>query len=141
MKKLSLLVVLLLGITSQGAVRELHSASEFNSLIANAQVPVVVQFSAYWCEPCQQLRSNLHQVSHYYTESQVILAYVDAHVNPSLKKYLMDAYPTVRTFDGGMLLNPAFVGVKSVSGLKYFIDSVIQQPTAEMEVGSHCAIH
>jgi thioredoxin-like negative regulator of GroEL len=58
---------------------------------------------------------------------------VDAYVNSDLKKYLQGGYPTVRTFVQGQLGSHSFVGSKSESYVRQFIDSVINQQPMEAE--------
>lgn len=127
------LVFLFLSISTlvhaQSTFVHLENAEEFHDLIEYTNVPVVVSFSASWCQPCQHLRHTLIRLGDEYTPNQVILAYVDADENMELRKYVLGGYPTVRSFLGGELLTHFFVGGKSYTGTKSFVERVIARPT------------
>ena len=125
MKKIIMLFGLSYAIMSQAAFIELNNGYEFNALIQESQVPVVVQFSAYWCSPCQSLKSTFKRIAPQYSDTEVRLAVVDAYVNTELQQYLKGGYPTVRAFQHGSLMSAYFVGDKSTSYVQNFIDSLI----------------
>lgn len=131
MKKMVLSLLVFSVVSAQAAFVELKNAQEFQDLIQQSSVPVVVQFAAYWCGPCKVLSANFKSVAGEYQDSQVRLAHVDAYVNKSLSTYLMGGYPTVRTFKNGSLTEPSFVGAKSPSQLKMFIDSLLNKDGEE----------
>ncbi len=141
MKAILLAMTLFCFASANGAFLELQDADEFQDLIKNSTVPVVVQFSAYWCGPCQNLKATFKRVAPSYQDSQVRLAYVDAYENSSLGSYLQGGYPTVRTFLGGKLTEPAFVGSQSESYVRQFIDGLIDEeavPEDGLESGRFC---
>lgn len=109
----------------------LNNGAEFRQLVKDSQVPVIVQFSAYWCNPCQNLKATFTTVAKDYTNDQVMLAYVDAYENAELKTYLLGGYPTTRTFFAGKLLAKKFVGSNTEAFVRDFVDSVIADPTTE----------
>lgn len=113
----------------------LNKTSEFKQLIAQSNVPVLVQFSAYWCNPCQKLKTMLTQIAQDYTDDQVILAYIDAYENKDLKTYLLGGYPTVRTFWQGAVASRYFVGTQETQFVTDFIDSLIANPSGEGDSG------
>lgn len=125
MKKFFFMILLCVATSAPAAFVKLETAAEFKDLIQNSQVPVIVQFEAYWCGPCQNLIATFNNVAPSYDDNQVRLAYVDAYVNKSLQTYLQGGYPTVRTFSKGTLTSPSFVGSQAESELRSFIDGVI----------------
>ncbi|WP_372366890.1 thioredoxin family protein [Candidatus Uabimicrobium sp. HlEnr_7] len=110
-------------------LKELANANEFEKAIAEAQVPVIVQFSAYWCNPCQALKKTMIDVSAKYKDDQVLFYYVDAYVNSELKKYISGGYPTTRAFTKGKM-GSSFVGNKNANYIQSFVTDVISQRTA-----------
>ncbi len=135
-----LLAVVFTAMVVRSDFLELKNGTEFEELIKNSNVPVVVQFSAYWCGPCQNLKAVFKKVAPSYSDSDVKLAYVDAYVNSQLKKYLQGGYPTVRTFNKGELTTPAFVGSNSESYVRNFIDKLIKHDDLDenVRIGAYC---
>ncbi len=127
MKKLAIVFALLSVINAKAAFIELNTTAEFEKLVATSTVPVVVQFAAYWCGPCQDLKGKFHAVESSYSDTKVRLAYVDAYVNSTLQKYLQGGYPTVRTFVNGKVTSQSFAGSVAESTLRAFIDAAIAQ--------------
>jgi len=126
MKKLILGFLISFSLVSQAQFRDLQTVREFQDLIATAAVPVVVQFHASWCGPCHSLSAVFGRVSQQYSDNQVIIAKIDADIHSQVSHYLLGGYPTVRTFENGMLLNPSFTGSQSDSYVISFIDSLLQ---------------
>lgn len=133
MKSFFAALVLFVATSAPAAFIELQNATELNDLVKNSTVPVIVQFEAYWCGPCQSLKSTFNKVAASYSDSQVRLAHIDAYVNTTLQKYIQGGYPTVRTFMNGSLGTKSFSGSKSESALKSFINSVIRNDEDAME--------
>ncbi len=135
--KLSIFAGVFFCILASADFKILKNASEFKQLIQNSTVPVLVQFSAYWCGPCQALKTTFIEVADEYTDEQVILSYVDAYENPELKSYLQGGYPTTRTFWQGKLASQKFVGSEDIDFVRSFIDSVIADPSQSSDQ-NHC---
>jgi len=142
MKKAILAFGLFGALMAQAMLLDLQDTREFENLINEAEVPVVVQFHAYWCGPCKNLIKTMNKIAPSYSDDEVILAKVDAYVNDDLGKYLQGGYPTVRSFYNGKLLKKSFVGSQSESKVRRFIDSVIADPREELffSVGPHSLI-
>lgn len=103
-------------------MKELADATEFESAI-QAEIPVIVQFAASWCQPCHVLQANFQAVDGEYDDADMLLYIVDADVNRSLKKYLGGGYPTVRAFyKGSELPGFDFVGSQSQTYLRGYLD-------------------
>ena len=125
---LAVLATTLFCFAGRADLKELKNAAEFRALVQQTKVPVIVQFAAYWCGPCQELKDMLTDIAPDYADDKVIVAYVDAYVNSELKSYLQGGYPTVRTFRQGKLASEKFVGSAPESFVRNFIDSVITAP-------------
>jgi thiol-disulfide isomerase/thioredoxin len=128
---LCVIVLAFLGVFVQADLKTINSTDEFNKTIQEAQVPVIVQFSAYWCGPCQRLKEKLVRIAPEFNDNQVLLCYVDAYVNTELKVYLKGGYPTSRTFAKGKMQEPNFVGDKPEQFVRDFIKGVIANLSEE----------
>lgn len=120
-----------LSFAAKAAFVELKTVAEFEKFIDDSNVPVVVQFSAYWCGPCQNLIATFKKVAPEYKDSDIKIAHIDAYVNSKLKSYLQGGYPTVRTFYKGSLTSPGFVGSQTESYLKNFLNDLIKHESTE----------
>jgi putative thioredoxin len=70
--------------------------------------PVLVDFFAHWCGPCQMLKPMLEKLAQEY---DFVLAKVDIDANPDLAHdYSVEGVPDVRIVVNGQV-NPGFVGV------------------------------
>ena len=145
MKKILLAIVLCYVSSVSAALVELQNVSQFEDFIRTSKVPVVIQFSAYWCMPCQKLKGVLQKVAPSYNDNQVRIAYIDAFVNVELQTYLLDGYPTIRTFLLGTLASPSFSGLKSESYVRQFINNIVIQTDFDLildaEPGSYCPVN
>ncbi len=122
---LCLLSLALLVSFASAELKMLSSADELKQVVAEAKVPVVIQFSAHWCKPCKVLRGRMQDLAPSYKDNEVLLYHVDAYVNESLRTYLKGGYPTVRAFSDGQVLSSYFVGAKTTNSIKRYIDNVV----------------
>ncbi len=75
--------------------------SEFKKLVAESEVPVVVDFWAEWCGPCHMLAPSVDQLAREYVDKAVV-AKVDADENPEiLQRFGIMGIPTLIYFKGG----------------------------------------
>ena len=80
---------------------DVQSTEEFDRLIGEAKVPVVVDFWAAWCGPCRQLAPILHQLAEDAgPRMQLLKVNVDEHQDLAAR-YGIRSIPCVIRFDGG----------------------------------------
>ncbi|KDA03013.1 MAG: thioredoxin [Alphaproteobacteria bacterium] len=74
---------------------------EFDSVIANSELPVVVDFWAEWCGPCKQMSPHLEAVSEEMAD-KVKVAKINVDENPMVaSKYGVRGMPTLMVFKDG----------------------------------------
>jgi thioredoxin 1 len=88
--------------------------TEFDKFIADAQVPVVVDYWATWCSPCKMVLPILEELSTDY-EGKVIIAKVDVDAEPELMDGIRSV-PTIRVFQSGKKVKE-IVGAKNKPAL------------------------
>lgn len=82
------------------------------------ETPVIVDFFATWCGPCQMLKPMLEKVAQEY---DCVVAKVDIDKNPYLAQALkIEGVPDVKIIYQGQLIN-GFVGVLPEPQLKQFL--------------------
>ena len=123
------------------------SAETFNEAVINAsaQVPVIVDFWAPWCEPCKQLTPILEKLIMEYA-GKVKLVKVNIDENQAIAQQLrVQSIPMVYAFKDGQPVD-GFNGALPESQLRAFIekltgrdgspiDQALEQGNAILETG------
>lgn len=85
------------------------------------ELPVLVDFWASWCGPCQMLGPILEKVAKDY-EGKIVVAKVSVEENQATPaKYNVMSIPAVKLFKNGEIVDE-FVGARSESDIKEFVD-------------------
>ena len=105
------------------AVRELTD-SNFDSEVIRADIPVLVDFWAEWCQPCRMLAPTIEEIADEYKgKAKVGKLDTDANRETSMK-YNISAIPTVILFKDGEV-QKKFVGLTSKDQFKTALDDVV----------------
>jgi len=97
--------------------------ANFKTEVLDSKVPVVVDFSATWCGPCQQLAPVIDELAKEYAGS-VKIGKVDTEHSPeSASTYDIASIPTVLFFRGGKRVD-SVVGLQPKSVYKSKIDAL-----------------
>jgi thioredoxin 2 len=77
------------------------SSQDFDELIRNAKIPVLVDFWAAWCAPCRMVAPELEKVASSRPGS-LIVAKVDTEALPQVaSRFEIRSIPTMILFRGG----------------------------------------
>ncbi|MEE4494644.1 tetratricopeptide repeat protein [Streptomyces sp. NBC_00464] len=98
---------------------------ENDVLQRSAEVPVVIDFWAEWCEPCKQLGPLLERLAHEYN-GRFLLAKVDVDANQMLmQQFGIQGIPAVFAVVAGQAL-PLFQGAAPEAQIRETLDQLIQ---------------
>ncbi len=84
------------------ASKNVHELNELNfqSLVLEAQSPVLVDFTARWCPPCRALSPVVERIAERFPN--VVVGSLDVDEHPALaSRYGVCAMPTLVVFDFG----------------------------------------
>ncbi|MFE7135019.1 tetratricopeptide repeat protein [Streptomyces sp. NPDC057638] len=91
----------------------------------SAEVPVVLDFWAEWCEPCKQLSPLLEKLAREYN-GRFVLAKVDVDANPTLmRQFGVQGIPAVFAVVAGQAL-PLFQGAAPEQQIRQTLDQLVQ---------------
>lgn len=94
--------------------------ANFDSQVLQADKPVLVDFWATWCGPCQMQAPILEELAK--ERDDVIIAKVDVDQNPNLaQKYRVMSIPTLAVFKNGQPVVSA-VGLQNKATLNEMLN-------------------
>ncbi|WP_340557874.1 tetratricopeptide repeat protein [Streptomyces sp. GSL17-111] len=98
---------------------------ESEILQRSAEVPVVIDFWAEWCEPCKQLGPVLEKLAHEYA-GRFVLAKVDVDQNQMLfQQFGVQGIPAVFAVIAGQAL-PLFQGAAPEQQIRQVLDQLVE---------------
>lgn len=101
--------------------------SNFQSVVVenSHKLPVLVDFWADWCQPCQSLIPILHKIAEDFA-GQIVLAKVNSDQQPALvQQYGVRSLPTVKLFVNGEVVDE-FTGALPESEILTKLDKYLQ---------------
>lgn len=112
-----------------GAARQFTQA-HFSEEVLNSPQPVLVEFWASWCGPCQMMASSIDALAQSHAD-RLVVGKVDVDANPSLSaQYAVSAIPRIIVFSNGQP-HASLEGYQSQQALVNWVDGVIGAPTSK----------
>jgi thioredoxin 1 len=112
-------MAMLTGTTEEGSVQHANEAN-FDQVVLNADVPVLVDFYADWCGPCKKVAPILEELAQEATDVKIVKVNFDQ--NPELaKRYDIKSLPSLLVFKDGQVVD-RHVGAADKARLKAMLD-------------------
>lgn len=75
--------------------------NDFDRVLSDAEIPVLVDFYADWCAPCKVMAPIIDEYAHEHV-GQVLVAKLDTDRNPATSmRFSIRGIPTLIVFEGG----------------------------------------
>lgn len=98
--------------------------ANFNELVTNSKLPVLIDFYADWCGPCKVLGPIIDELSLEY-EGKALVAKVNTEINPLLSQHFkIKSIPTLMIFHQGQF-REKFNGLIPKPNLEEILDEYI----------------
>lgn len=94
----------------------------FDAEVLKSEKPVLVDFWAPWCGPCQIMGPVIDKLSGELTAVKIGKLNVDEHPDIA-QAYAVMSIPTMKVFKGGQIVKE-FVGVQEKSALQEALSSI-----------------
>lgn len=112
------------GLPGKGPVRDINGKAKFENILANANVPVVVDFWAPWCAPCRTQGPVLEEAARSFGGKLKVIK-VDIDKNQDLaEQFGIKSIPALLIFDGGKVVERK-VGLTSKAELSSMANRVV----------------
>ncbi len=104
--------------------------ANFNELVAQSKVPVLIDFYADWCGPCKILGPVIDELAEEY-EGRILVAKVDTERNPQLSHHFkIKSIPTMMIFNKGKL-EEVYRGLVPKPNLEEILDAYLVEGSEE----------
>ncbi len=107
-------------------VLNLDGEQQFTEEVRKSEIPVLVDFWAPWCMPCQMMAPILDELSEK-MDGQIKIAKVDTEKPENIKlamEFDIQSIPNMKLFKDGKVIGE-FIGLRNLETLKGEIEEII----------------
>jgi thioredoxin 2 len=112
-------------ISATGTPLEVDTTADFDRLVAESSIPLVVDYWAPWCGPCRMVAPELVKVAAR-SNGKFLVLKVNTDALPDLgERYRIRSIPTMAIFAGGREVTRT-TGARPAAEIEHFIASAAQ---------------
>lgn len=98
----------------------------FEEEVIKSNVPVLVDFWAPWCGPCQMMGPVIEELAKEYEGKAIKIGKLNVDENPTMaEKHGIMSIPALKVFKAGQVVNE-MVGAQAKEGLKEILDKLTE---------------
>ncbi|HKT81458.1 MAG TPA: thioredoxin TrxC [Vicinamibacterales bacterium] len=117
-------------LSAPSAPLEAQSTSDFDTLVARASIPVVVDFWAPWCGPCRMVAPEFDKVAAR-AAGKLLVVKVNTDVLSDLgERFRIMSIPTMAVFAGGREVSRT-TGARPAADIEAFVSQAIERQPSE----------
>ncbi len=108
-------------------VQNLNGENEFSQVVRQSQLPVLVDFWAPWCGPCQMMAPILEELATLMQE-KIKIVKIDTEKpenNALANEFSIQSIPNLKLFKDGKVVGE-FIGLRNLETLKNEIEEIIK---------------
>ena len=99
---------------------DVQSTEDFDAVVNNSSLPIVVDFWAAWCGPCRMVAPEIKKVAEHLAGKALVLK-VDTDANPELSsRFGIRSIPTIGVFANGREVNRVS-GVRAAAAIEAMV--------------------
>jgi len=103
--------------------------ANFNEVVVQSKIPVLLDFYANWCGPCKVLGPVIDELAEEY-DGRALVAKINTEVNPALSQHFkIKSIPTIMFVNRGQLVE-RFQGLVPKPNLEEILDAYIEENQA-----------
>ncbi len=88
-------------ITAPSGPIDIHSAADFDRLVASSSLPIVVDYWAPWCGPCRMVAPGLQKVAARQSGRMLVVKVNTDELSDLGQRFAVRSIPTMAVFAGG----------------------------------------
>ena len=99
---------------------DVRSTADFDAVVSNSSLPIVVDFWAAWCGPCRMVAPEIKKAAEHLAGKALVLK-VDTDANPELSsRFGIRSIPTIGVFANGREVNRVS-GVRAAAAIEALV--------------------